>query len=103
MLGTAITTLTAIVACAIPGCSAIDTNPAPTVTPCEAAADGIVWQFYTDDDFGCDVMPGQILGLTGTPGQQECDDMGGTYTAYTDTTDDGWDDAAYGDCVNVDF
>jgi hypothetical protein len=107
----AMTTLvtTAVLGCAaiLPGCgAAIDSalEPDPTIPVCEADADGIVWQFYTDDDFGCDVTAGQTLALTGTPGQDECDDMGGTYTAYTDLDpNDDWDDSAYGDCMDVDF
>jgi hypothetical protein len=71
---------------------------------CEASADGIVWQYATDDDWGCDALPGMIVGLTGTHGPAECADQGGTYTPYTDLDPaDGWDDSEYGDCVAIDF
>jgi len=78
------------------------TQPA-AVEICQADAEGKVWQFYTDDDFGCDVVAGQELWLTGTPAA-ECPDMGGEFYRYEDIDpDDGWDDSEYGDCGPVDF
>lgn len=66
---------------------------------CEADAEGRVWQFWTDDDFGCDVVPPQELWLTGVPAYAIDDCIEGTYTAYADLDpDDGWDDNDYGDC-----
>jgi hypothetical protein len=60
----------AAVALCVPAC-APDHQDSRALPRC-ADVEGVVYVAFTDDDFGCDVVPPQVLVSTGTP-EYECD------------------------------